>query len=81
MFDGRSIAKPKQFDPQRAADDYLVFGYGLHWCLGACIAAAQITQTFKALLQKRGLRRAQGAAGKLQTITVFPAHLTVEFDE
>lgn len=81
MFDGYRIANPKQFDPNRAPEDYLVFGYGQHWCLGAFIAAAQIAQTFKALLRKRGLRRAQGAAGRLQTITFFPAHLTVEFDE
>jgi cytochrome P450 len=81
MFDSRSIAKPKKFDPQRAAEDYLVFGYGQHWCLGSFIAAAQITQTLKPLLLKQGLRRARGAAGRLQTITAFPAHLTVEFDE
>jgi cytochrome P450 len=80
MFDSRRVTKPKQFDSQRAAEDYLEFGYGQHWCIGAFIAAAQITQTLKPLLQKQGLRRAQGAAGKLQTITVFPAHLTVEFD-
>ena len=58
----------------------MVFGYGQHWCLGAYIAIAQITQTFKALLLKPGLRRAPGDAGKLRTITVYPAHLTVEFD-
>jgi cytochrome P450 len=80
MFDVRSITKPKRFDPQRAVEEYLVFGYGQHWCLGSFIAAAQITQTLKPLLQKEGLRRAPGAAGRLRTITVFPAHLTVEFD-
>jgi cytochrome P450 len=80
MFDGRSVAKPTQFDPQRAGEDYLVFGYGQHWCMGSFIAAAQITQTLKPLLRKQGLRRTHGAAGRLQTITVFPAHLTVEFD-
>ncbi len=81
MFDSRRIAHPKRFDPKRPAEDYLVFGYGLHWCLGSFIAIAQITQTFKALLRKRGLRRARGADGRLQSISVFPAHLWVEFDE
>jgi cytochrome P450 len=80
MFDPRQVARPKCFDPNRADEDYLVFGYGQHWCLGAFIAIAQITQTFKALLRMPGLRRAPGAAGKLQTITVYPAHLSVEFD-
>jgi cytochrome P450 len=81
MFDSRQVARPTCFDPKRAAEDYLIFGYGEHWCLGAFIAIAQITQTFKALLRKPGLRRAPGRAGNLQTITIYPAHLTVEFDE
>jgi cytochrome P450 len=80
MFDPGQVARPRCFDPDRAAEDYMVFGYGQHWCLGAYIAIAQITQTFKALLLKPGLRRAPGDAGKLRTITVYPAHLTVEFD-
>jgi cytochrome P450 len=58
----------------------MVFGYGQHWCLGAYIAIAQVTQTFKALLQRRNLQRAPGDGGKLRTIAVYPAHLTVEFD-
>ena len=81
MFDSRQIAQPKSFNPHRAAKDYLVFGYGQHWCLGAFMAIAQITQTFKALLRKPGLRRAPAGAGKLRSITAYPAHLTVEFDE
>jgi cytochrome P450 len=81
MFDSRRVVKPKSFDPNRAPADYLVFGYGQHWCVGAYIAIAQITQTFKVLLRKPGLRRAPGRAGKLQFITAYPAHLTVEFDQ
>jgi cytochrome P450 len=81
MFDSRRVARAKQFDPKRAAEDYLVFGYGQHWCLGSLIANAQITQTFKALLRKPGMRRAQGAAGRMRRFQAFPVHLTVEFDE
>jgi cytochrome P450 len=81
MFDSRRVVNPKNFDPNRAPAEYLVFGYGQHWCVGAYIAIAQITQTFKALLRKPGLRRAPGKAGRLQFITAYPAHLTVEFDE
>lgn len=80
MFDSRRIAQPGVFDPDRAAEDYLGFGYGQHWCLGAFIAIAQLTQTFKALLRLPGLRRAPGSDGRLQTITIYPAHLTVELD-
>ena len=59
----------------------LLFGYGLHWCTGAFIAAAQITQTFKALLVKPNLRPASRRAGRLQLLGPFPQHLTVEFDQ
>ena len=80
MFDPRRIVRPNDFDPSRKADNYMMFGVGLHWCIGAPLAEAQITQTLKPLLAKRNLRRAHGAAGRLSKIGPFPAHLVVEFD-
>jgi cytochrome P450 len=80
MFDERSVVKPKTFDPNRRNHESMVFGYGLHWCIGAFVAAAQITQTFKPLLKRPGLRRAPGRDGRMQMIGLMPAHLTVEFD-
>lgn len=80
MFDERKVRNPAEFDPQRKLADYMLFGHGLHWCIGAYIARAQITQTFKPLLKKAGLRRAPGAAGRMQKLLVFPMHLAVEFD-
>lgn len=80
MFDRRRVTHPGKFDPHRDADDYLIFGYGQHWCLGAFIAIAQLTQTFKALLRTDGLRRVAGEAGKMRRIGLFPAHLEVEYD-
>jgi cytochrome P450 len=80
MFDARRVAHPGRFDPDRQPADYMLFGYGLHWCVGAYIAAAQITQTFKALLVKDGLRRAPGKDGRLHHLGFFPQHLVVEFD-
>lgn len=77
MFDERGVVDPKKFDPSRRSHEYMVFGYGLHWCIGAFLARAQITQTFKPLL-KRGVRRARGRDGELRTIGLMPAHLTVE---
>lgn len=79
MFDERGVVEPKKFDPNRRSHESMVFGYGLHWCIGAFLARAQITQTFKPLL-KRGLRRARDGEGKLRTVGLMPAHLTVEFD-
>jgi cytochrome P450 len=80
MFDNRRVARPRSFNPDRPSTDYMLFGHGLHWCVGALIARAQITQTFKALLVQQSLRRAPGSDGKLKTLGPFPWHLTVEFD-
>lgn len=80
MFDARHVRHPRRFNPNRPAEEYLVFGYGQHWCLGAYIAIAQLTQTFKALLRKPELRRAPGKQGRMQRRSTFPAHLHVEWD-
>lgn len=81
MFDERRVVEPKNFDPDRPRHEYMVFGYGLHWCIGAFLAGAQITQTLKPLLKKSGLRRASGREGQMQTVGLVPTHLVVEFDE
>jgi cytochrome P450 len=80
MFDDRQVDDPFTFNPDRPATDYLMFGSGLHWCLGKFIAVAQITQTLKPLLVKNRLRRAAGKDGQLQLLGPFPQHLIVEFD-
>jgi cytochrome P450 len=80
MFDSRRVHRPRDFNPDRPPGDYMLFGFGLHWCTGTFIAQPQITQTLKALLLRNGLRRAAGPAGQLQRIGPFPGHLVVEFD-
>lgn len=80
MFDPRHVREPRRFDPSRPASDSLLFGYGLHWCVGRFLADAQITQTLKALVTRTNLRRAEGRAGTLQRLALFPEHLEVEFD-
>jgi len=80
MFDSRQVKNPFDFVPGRPASDYLLFGYGLHWCAGRFIAEAQITQTFKALVLQPGLRRVGGRAGELKLRGAFPDHLLVMFD-
>jgi cytochrome P450 len=57
----------------------MLLGYGLHWCVGAHIAYAHITQTFKQLLVQKDLRPAEGKAGQLQLLGYFPQHLWVKF--
>ncbi len=80
MFDHRKIDAPQAFRPDRPAADDLLFGNGLHWCLGAYLARAQITQTFKALLQRSNLKPAMGAAGRLKTVGPFPRNLWMTFE-
>jgi len=80
MFDGRGVVEPKKFNPDRARHESMVFGYGLHWCIGAFLAAAQITQTLKPLLKQRRLRRGDDGAARLERIGFMPVHLRVEFD-
>jgi len=80
MFDEHKVHEPFEFNPDRASSEYMLFGHGLHWCIGAYIAGAQITQTFKPLLKRSGLRRSAGDDGKMHRLSVFPVHLSVEFD-
>lgn len=80
MFDPQRVVKPKAFDPSRPPSEQFYFGFGLHWCIGAKLAEAQITQTFKPLLLRPGLRRAAGHAGTLRRLGPFPAHLEVVYN-
>ena len=81
MFDQRKVTRPHEFDTDRPAYNYMLLGYGQHWCAGVFIAKAQITQTFKALLVKNNVRRACGRAGKLEQLGGIPVHLRVKFDK
>lgn len=81
MFDRRAIAEPHAFRTDRRFEDYIVWGYGLHTCFGAAINRAVIPAILTPLLATRGLRRAEGAAGRLDTGgTPFPRHFHVVFD-
>lgn len=80
MLDPNKLDKPEEFNPDRPPTHYMLFGHGLHWCVGAYIAEAQITQTFKALLVKHNVRRAPGIDGTLREFGPFPALLTVTYD-
>jgi cytochrome P450 len=79
MFDARQIDKPFEFNPQRPASDYMLFGYGMHWCAGVFIAQAQITQTLKALLRQPKLERASRKDGAPRYRDLFPDRLCVRF--
>ena len=81
MFDPMKVASPASFRVDRPWDNYILWGDGLHTCFGAHINQAVIPAMLKPLLAKPGLRRAPGAAGKIDLDdTPFPVHLHVAFD-
>jgi cytochrome P450 len=78
MFDPLRIDRPHVFDPYRRDEDYLVFGIGQHWCIGAYIARAQITQTLKPLLKLKRLEAVDNPRVRTRRFNdLFPLHLTV----
>ncbi|MEE8058138.1 MAG: cytochrome P450 [Pseudomonadales bacterium] len=80
MLDGRELKKPKQFRLDRPDYHYMHFGYGMHTCFGKYINRVQIPLIVKSLLRCKNLRRAPGAAGKVEYKQPFPIHFNVEFD-
>ena len=81
MFDPERLTTPGAFRTDRPWSDYILWGYGLHTCFGAYINRAVLPALLKPLLQRPNLRRAVGAAGRIDLAgTPFPAHLTLEFD-
>jgi cytochrome P450 len=47
--DPDNIADPEKFDPFRASIRHFAFGFGIHYCLGASLARAEIGSAFSAL--------------------------------
>jgi cytochrome P450 len=78
MFDGDAVEKPFRFVPGRPASGLMNFGYGIHWCVGAFIAQAQLTQTFKALLLRPNFGPFRGPAGRLTRVGGFPMSMVVK---
>jgi cytochrome P450 len=80
MMDGRRIADPHAFNPQRPPNDYIHFGYGLHTCFGILMNLALLPLMLKPLLARHNLRRAPGPAGHLKKRGAFADQLFVEYD-
>ena len=80
MFDPEIVQRPNEFDTSRPHRDYMVFGYGIHLCIGAEIARIQIGECIRALFSKPKLTRARGRAGKMVNVGAYPASLKVDFE-
>jgi cytochrome P450 len=56
-FDGRARTDPHVFDPSRGHAGHLSFGHGVHFCLGAALARAELAAVFEGLATRfPGLR-------------------------
>ncbi|WP_315927079.1 cytochrome P450 [Mesorhizobium sp. SP-1A] len=80
MFDKRAVEDPWRFKPDRPSQDSLVFGHGIHKCIGAALARVQTAECFRALFSRPGFRRAAGRQGRLRRLGPYPDRLMVEFD-
>ncbi|MEW6634475.1 MAG: cytochrome P450 [Pseudomonadota bacterium] len=80
MFDPEIVQRPNEFDTSRPHRDYMVFGHGIHLCIGAEIARIQIGESLRALLSKPKLGRMPGKAGKMVNVGAYPANLMVDFE-
>jgi cytochrome P450 len=82
MFDPLAVPSPNAFRTDRPWETYILWGTGMHACFGAHLNRANLPAILKPLLAKKNLRRAAGAAGKIdQAGTPFPVHLHLEFDD
>ncbi len=79
MFDGRRVTRPRTFDPERAASQFMQFGFGLHTCVGAALATAQLVNTFRPLLCGPPFARARGEDGRTAYFGAFPEHMLIRF--
>lgn len=80
-FDPLVIPNPGEFRTNRSWGQYIIWGYGMHTCFGAAINEAIIPAILKPLLARPNLRRAPGAAGRIDMGgTPHPQHFHLEFD-
>lgn len=79
MFDGRRVTRPRTFDPDRAASHSMQFGFGLHACVGAAVATAQLVNMFRPLLHGAPFARAAGESGQPAYFGAFPERMFIRF--
>ncbi len=86
MRDKRAFAKPQKFWPERTGEDGewaepdLVFGAGIHVCIGKHLAIEQITETAMLLLAQKSVRPAPGKAGRMRLLGPAPRHMEFVYE-
>ncbi|KAH7322623.1 heme peroxidase [Stachybotrys elegans] len=59
---------PESVDPRRPLESYIHYGAGPHTCLGRDVSQVAITELFRAVFRKKGLRRMVGPQGELKKV-------------
>jgi len=71
---------PTRFDPTRPGPrPNMMFGDGVHRCMGATLALSQMTTMFAVLLRQPQLTRSRRPEGRLHSVGIFPRRLDMEF--
>jgi cytochrome P450 len=65
--DERAFTRPDRFDIQRRRCEHLSFGHGMHFCIGAQLARAELTAMLSALLDLPGTIRLAGNPVRLRS--------------
>ena len=80
MFDPEAVEEPNEFRPGRPKKVYMVYGHGIHACIGAEVARVQIGECMRAIFLKKNVRRVPGRKGRLTRLGAFPERLSITFD-
>lgn len=81
MFDSAEVDRPDEFRPNRNSQDSMIFGYGIHNCIGAPMARAFSTQIIKKLFSLPGLSAKRGTSGKMSRIGIFPESVGMTWNQ
>ncbi len=81
MFDSNEVDRPDEFRPNRNSQDSMIFGYGIHNCIGAPMARAFSTQIIKKLFSLPDLTINRGISGKLSRIGIFPESISMTWNQ
>jgi hypothetical protein len=80
MMDETELDSPEEIRLNRPNHHYMIFGWGMHECLGKYISQVQIVEIAKAVLALEGLRPADGADGTPSYEGAFVSKFVVQFD-
>ncbi|MGW4295669.1 cytochrome P450 [Micromonospora chersina] len=65
--DGATFDRPDEFDPYRAAQQHVAFGFGVHQCIGQPLARAELRIALVELARRFPRLRPAATAGRLPT--------------